>query len=99
MKAIEYAEKYDKQYADIKSLEDERKFISDFIIAFALDVQNICKIRNVKFDSAAKSVITEVNQKCNKAMGILEKRHGFKILKDNALILYIDMRIKEDSQS
>jgi hypothetical protein len=77
VKAKEYAKKY---IPIIKSMlktstnsDDIWEYCKTMYLDYANEAMEICKLRNIKFDSAFKSVIIEQNKKWNAMVRIFEE--------------------------
>jgi hypothetical protein len=94
MKAQDYFEKY-KESVYNEALEGKADAAKEMYFAFIREVNDLIKIRHVKTDKAAISIIKELNQKWNKLANLFEAEYGQCVLKRNAIWNYFADKIPE----
>ena len=95
MKAKEYAEKYAPLINRIKSQADLTAVGRELYLAYAMEVQEICKTRNIKLDTGFKSVLREQNQKWNAMVRLLEAS-GINAVRENGFELMSSHMLEKD---
>lgn len=87
MKTVEISERFKNQYLTIRSEQDQKAFMLEYLNFFRADIKNLIKIRRLETEKEIKDLVDEVNRKSNKVMSQLEYfRRGKKIFAKDLIL-------------
>lgn len=83
MKAKDYFEKYEERI--MKKDADTAKACEDMVEEFCAETEKLIEDRHIKLIGGMVGVMKEQNQKWNALCNLFVKKHGFSVLKRDAL--------------